>query len=232
MSLRSNFLSAKRVRDAYFGYATSQFRRLLERGRFPDVPDNRREKHARHTMRLLWQGHTLYTTGPDPAPYFEFGQRIMSEPDAASAKALIALYETKFDQARTVLPAEANEGPLEDLLQRIRHRYLDEAISRPAWPPTPKSLGCAPSTFLRSPGTESRRDQQGFRHMGCTAESPRVWCPPWEGWADHACEVPMTYFTVWCSGIVSPVLAFRPGFDPGEELVGFAWVGGKFVVNL
>ncbi len=82
-------------------------------------------------MRLLWQGYELYTTGvlpirvPDPQPYFDFGQRITTEPDAASAAALIAEYEAKFDDAKTVLPDEPNEPPLEDFLQRVRRAYLD-----------------------------------------------------------------------------------------------------------
>lgn len=131
VGLRRNFLSAKRVRDAFFGYATSQFHRLVERGRFQGSLETRREKHARHTMRLLFQGYELYTTGvlpirvPDPKPYFDFGQRITTEPDAASAAALIAEYEAKFDAATTALPDEPNEAPLEDFLQRVRRAYLD-----------------------------------------------------------------------------------------------------------
>jgi hypothetical protein len=131
ISLRQNFLSAERVRDAFFGYATSQFHRLIDRGRFQGSLETRRPKHARHTMRLLWQGYELYATGvlpirvPDPQPYFEFAEKITTEPDAASAAALIAEYEAKFDNARTVLPAEPNEPPLEDFLQRVRRAYLD-----------------------------------------------------------------------------------------------------------
>jgi predicted nucleotidyltransferase len=131
ISLRSNFLATKRVRDAFFGYAVSQFHRLVERGRFQGSLETRREKHARHTMRVLWQGYELYTTGvlpirvPDPERYFEFGRRIMTEPEADSAKALIAEYETKFDAAKTVLPAKADERPIEDFLQRVRRTYLE-----------------------------------------------------------------------------------------------------------
>ncbi|MBF6326551.1 nucleotidyltransferase domain-containing protein [Nocardia cyriacigeorgica] len=129
IGLRSHFLAAERVREAFLGYATSQFRRLLERGRFQGSLETRREKHARHTMRLLWQGYELYTTGvlpirvPDPEPYFEFGRQVVDDPEAECARALIVEYETKFDQARTVLPAEPNEAPLEDFLQRVRRAY-------------------------------------------------------------------------------------------------------------
>lgn len=131
IGLRSHFLSARRVRNAFFGYATQQFHRLIDKGRFQGSLETRREKHARHTMRVLWQGYELYTTGvlpirvPDPDVYFEFGRQVLGDPNAECAKALIAEYETKFDEARTVLPDAPDEAPLEDFLQRVRRRYLD-----------------------------------------------------------------------------------------------------------
>ncbi|WP_309230260.1 DNA polymerase beta superfamily protein [Nocardia sp. SYP-A9097] len=130
IGLRECFLSARRVRNSYFGYATSQFSRLIERGRFAGSLETRREKHARHLMRLLWQGHTLYTTGhlpirvENPERFHDFGRRIAADPDATAARELLAEYETLFDNATTVLP---DEPPLEDLLQRIRRRaYLTD----------------------------------------------------------------------------------------------------------
>lgn len=132
VGLRDRFLSAHRVQDAFFGHATSQFHRLLDRGRFQGSLETRREKHARHTMRVLWQGFELYTTGilpirvPDPDRYFEFGRRILTDPEATAARELLAQYEAKFDGARTVLPEQPDEAPLEDLLQRIRRANLDE----------------------------------------------------------------------------------------------------------
>ncbi|MFC9896474.1 DNA polymerase beta superfamily protein [Nocardia sp. NPDC127579] len=131
VGLRSSFLSAARVRDAYFGYAMAQFRRMLHRREHEGLADPRLAKHARHTMRLLWQGYQLYTTGflpirlPDPAPYFEFGRRLSTEAGADVAKALIAEYEQKFDTATTALPRRADEAPLEDFLQRVRRAHLD-----------------------------------------------------------------------------------------------------------
>ncbi|MFC9995779.1 DNA polymerase beta superfamily protein [Nocardia sp. NPDC127526] len=134
IALRSNFLSAKRVRDAFFGYAMSQFSRLVKRGRFQGSLDTRREKHARHTMRLLVQGLTLYTTGHLPIDMthkrdfiFDFGKTIAADPDAEAAAEILAIYEDAFNDARTALPTEPNEAPLEDLLQRIRRAHLDAA---------------------------------------------------------------------------------------------------------
>ncbi|MFJ4655352.1 DNA polymerase beta superfamily protein [Nocardia sp. NPDC088792] len=130
IGLRGCFLSARLVRESFFGYATSQFHRLVDRGRFQGSLETRREKHARHTMRLLWQGYELYTTGVlpirvvDPDRYFEFGRRITADPEARAARELIAEYETKFETARTVLPEHADEAPLEDFLQRVRRAHL------------------------------------------------------------------------------------------------------------
>ncbi|OZE04348.1 hypothetical protein CH249_25785 [Rhodococcus sp. 05-2255-3B1] len=135
ISLRTHFLSSKRVRDAYFGYATSQFHRLVHRGRFQGSLETRREKHARHTMRLLWQGYELYTTGnlpirvPDPQPFFDFGDSISKDPEAKAASALITEHALKFDAATSALPEQPNEPPLEDFLQRVRRHYLEEIAS-------------------------------------------------------------------------------------------------------
>lgn len=132
VSLRSDFLSATRVRDAFFGYATSQFHRLIDRGGPQGAPATRREKHARHTRRVLWQGYELYTTGvlpirvPDPEAYFEFGRRIAADPEARLAVELIAEYDAKFDAATPALPDQPNEAPLEDFLQRVRRAHLDD----------------------------------------------------------------------------------------------------------
>lgn len=132
VGLRSNFLSRKRVRDAYFGYATSQFHRLVQRGRFQGSLETRREKHARHTMRLLWQGLELYSTGilpikvPDPQPFFDFGNSISNDPEAKAASALITQYALKFDAVTSPLPEHPNEPPIEDFLQRVRRHYYRE----------------------------------------------------------------------------------------------------------
>lgn len=131
VSLRSNFLSANKVRHSYFGYAMAQFRRMLHRRETQGLQDPRLAKHARHTMRLLWQGYELYTTGvlpirlPDPEPYFEFGRQMMEESGDIAAKALIAEYEQKFDSATSALAQRPNEAPLEDFLQRLRRAHLD-----------------------------------------------------------------------------------------------------------
>lgn len=56
VSIRSALLSAKRIRDAYLGYATQQFRKLENRGDGSFSADTRKRtsKHARHLWRLLY----------------------------------------------------------------------------------------------------------------------------------------------------------------------------------
>src|SRR6185312_10434274 len=54
IAIRGAFLSAKRTRDAYLGYATQQFKKLLARGDGSfnsDIPARRASKHARHLKR-------------------------------------------------------------------------------------------------------------------------------------------------------------------------------------
>lgn len=127
IGLRQNFLSRKYVRDAYWGYAESQLKRLVEKGRFGGSLETRREKHARHLMRLLDQGHQLYTTGSltlrvdDPEKYFAFGKSIVGDPSAAAAVQLMLEYQQRFDRAGAgVLPNHATTAPIEALLQEIR----------------------------------------------------------------------------------------------------------------
>ena len=128
VALRSAFLSAKRVRDAYLGYADQQFRKLLSHGRFgSDIPDRRTAKHARHLMRLVDQGHELYTTGrltirlADPQRYLDFGEEVARDPE--SARPFMAAAEERFNQARTCLHDEPAKGAVVSWLRNVRAAY-------------------------------------------------------------------------------------------------------------
>jgi hypothetical protein len=91
IGLREAFLSRKRVRDAYLGYATQQFRKLQARGdgTFGSDVRNRSEKHARHLLRLLQQGTALHRTGrlelrvEDPDALRATASAIVHDPYAA-----------------------------------------------------------------------------------------------------------------------------------------------------
>jgi predicted nucleotidyltransferase len=130
IGIRSAFLSAPRVRDAYLGYAMSQFQRLDRRrdGTFSSDRRRRTSKHARHLLRLLDQGLRLYTTGElvvrleDPAHYLDFGESVAADPE--QAKPALARAEAEFDAARPALPEHPNESIVESWLLSVRQRYL------------------------------------------------------------------------------------------------------------
>ncbi|MCQ9178935.1 nucleotidyltransferase domain-containing protein [Streptomyces sp. IBSBF 2953] len=132
--IRSAFLSAQRVRDAYLGYATQQFRRLESRGDGSFSADTRKRtaKHARHLKRLCHQGLELYTTGrltvrvEDPETYHAFGERVAA--DAAAARPLLADYETAFDTNRSALPDRPDEAAVELWLRRVRAHFYESPV--------------------------------------------------------------------------------------------------------
>lgn len=130
IGLRSAFLSAKRTRDTYLGYATQQFKKLLTRGDGSfdsDIPARRASKHARHLMRLVDQGFELYTTGnlrirlENPQKYLDFGEAVAANPQAAVP--FMAAAEDRFNAAKTVLPDEPRTAVVQAWLNRVRAEY-------------------------------------------------------------------------------------------------------------
>lgn len=130
IALRTALLSASRVRAAYLGYATQQFKRLPVRdgGRLSAVVRRRTAKHARHLKRLCRQGFELYATGrltirvEDPDAYHRFGEQVADDPSVALV--LLRRYEDAFDGTRSVLPKEPDEPAVEAWLRRVRaHHY-------------------------------------------------------------------------------------------------------------
>ncbi|MBD3004740.1 DNA polymerase beta superfamily protein [Streptomyces sp. 5-10] len=128
LSIRTAFLSAQRVRDAYLGYAASQFKRLRDRsdGSFSSGTRKRTEKHARHLVRLLQQGVQLYSTGQltvrldDPDAVRRMGSDIAEHP--VRGEELIATTGRAFD-GKTVLPEQADVKTVEAWLQKVRAHY-------------------------------------------------------------------------------------------------------------
>ena len=134
ISLRMRFLSAVRVRNAYLGYATQQFRKLVDRGgTFSSDTSKRTEKHARHLKRLCWQGMTLYLSGylpikvDDPEEYREFGRRVAERPEYAAE--MISRYEDGFNQTMSVLPESPDESIAEEWLIKVRAKHYTEAYA-------------------------------------------------------------------------------------------------------
>ncbi|MEU6022301.1 nucleotidyltransferase domain-containing protein [Micromonospora sp. NPDC047134] len=131
IGIRSAFLSAPRVREAYLGYAAQQFRKLESRGDGTFSSDTRRRtaKHARHLARLVHQGRLLYATGvleirlADPGWFRDFGDRVAGGA-LAEARALLAEAESDLDRIRTPLPDRPDEQTVERWLLDVRAAHL------------------------------------------------------------------------------------------------------------
>ncbi|MET7651386.1 nucleotidyltransferase domain-containing protein [Streptomyces sp. NPDC005486] len=137
IGLRETLLSARRVRDAYLGYAAQQFRKLQNRSEGPlgaDTP-KRTAKHARHLKRLCTQGYELYATGrlsirvDDPESYHAFGEQVAAEPEAALP--LLRRFEEAFARTRSVLPEHPEEAAADAWLRRVRRRFYTAAQATP-----------------------------------------------------------------------------------------------------
>lgn len=145
VSIREKFLSAPRVRDAYLGYATQQFRRLSNSGRFPDVPVARIEKHARHLLRLVEQGTHLWVTGklelkvPDPQRVFDFGTRVGAG-DIEAAEWVIKRAEETFQTCATVLPAAPDRAAVQGWLHDVRAAHYFRGPATPEPKPVPPTV--------------------------------------------------------------------------------------------
>jgi predicted nucleotidyltransferase len=135
IGIRAAFLSARRVRDAYLGYASRQFRKLENRGDGAFSADTRRRtaKHARHLARLVHQGRELYATGrlrirlDDPGWYHHFGDRVAAG-DVEPARRLLAEAEADLNRIRTPLPDRPDEATVERWLRGVRAAYYTPAV--------------------------------------------------------------------------------------------------------
>jgi uncharacterized protein len=132
ISIRGAFISAKGVRDSYYGYALAQFKRLEETGEFQSKQRSRSAKHARHMLRLLDQGLELYTTGKltiklaNPNWYREQGDLIAA--DKGLALPILETVKAKFDAATSVLPERPAEETVERWLRRVRARFYPSVL--------------------------------------------------------------------------------------------------------
>jgi uncharacterized protein len=134
IEIRQSLLGARRVRDAYLGYATAQFKRLRDRGTtFSSDTQARTAKHARHLLRLIANGTQLYLTGhldvrlANPEHYLEFGQLVVNDPEKGVRYAQNALdmASATLDAATSPLPETPDSAPAEAWLRRVRRQLLD-----------------------------------------------------------------------------------------------------------
>lgn len=137
IKIRLAFLSAPRVRNAYLGYATQQFRRLRDRGDGSFSADTRKRtaKHARHLARLLRQGWGLYRYGSlrlqvaDPNFYHAFGEQVASG-DLELAERTLGEYEHYFDMNKSPLPDKPDTYAVDWWLTQVRLTHLTATLPR------------------------------------------------------------------------------------------------------
>jgi uncharacterized protein len=134
MELRRSLLGARAVRNAYLGYATSQFKKMAHRGdgKFSSDTRNRVAKHARHLMRLLTQGTHLFVQGEmqvrleNPQEYHDFGELVESDPERGLtlARLKLATCEGIFDEWTSALPDEPDPARAQEFLINVRKYFL------------------------------------------------------------------------------------------------------------
>jgi predicted nucleotidyltransferase len=134
ISMRRAFLTARGVRNAYLGYAESQFKKLVARGdgTFSSDTRNRSLKHARHLYRLANQGLELYKTGDlsvrvqDRDAVFAFAEQAIEHPLAAQN--WLEEIGRRFDEAKPALPEKPDRDRIEAWLRRTRVKELLAAM--------------------------------------------------------------------------------------------------------
>jgi hypothetical protein len=108
------------------GYAQQQFMKLVDRGDGSFSADTRKrtEKHARHLLRLCWQGLTLYQSGylpiqvENPQEYHDFGRHVAEDP--LWAEGTLNNYEDAFNHTTSVLPESPDEAAVDAWLRGVR----------------------------------------------------------------------------------------------------------------
>lgn len=143
VAIRQKFLSKRGVRNAYLGYATAQFKRLVNRedGTFSSDTRLRTAKHARHIWRLLWQAQELHTfatltvrLNPDRvAQCRAFGETVATDREEGLELAgrMLKVTEVMMDTTDGRLPEHADTAEVELYLRQVRLHWLKSADDVP-----------------------------------------------------------------------------------------------------
>lgn len=129
INVRDSFLSARRVRDAYFGYATQQFTRMQRRDASDLDSRTKVAKHARHLYRLLSQGLELYIDGTltvrleNPDLTVEFGEEVAAG-NYDLAKHLLDAANEAMNVCGSTLPEKPATHIVEMWLLAVRLGHL------------------------------------------------------------------------------------------------------------
>jgi hypothetical protein len=136
VGIRTAFLSRERVRRAYLGYVDAQWRKIMlrEPGEDEGKRRARESKHARHLLRLAWQGLHLYRTGElvvrvsDPDGLRAFGYRV-ADGDRDELNRVMTDVVGWFNAPRQnpVLPAEPDAAAAAAWLRDVRRAFTPDA---------------------------------------------------------------------------------------------------------
>jgi predicted nucleotidyltransferase len=124
---REAFLSQK-VRQTYGGYATQQYKRLVQREQagmvgFGPKTSKRREKHARHLARLLLQGQQLLTEGTLTVKLSKAQRKIVRAAEKLSTEDLGKFFADEMahmDEIKSSLPEEPDYELVNYILLEMR----------------------------------------------------------------------------------------------------------------
>jgi len=130
VGLREHFLSAPAVASGYLTNTEWAVKKIMKRHAVADSGfDIRNPKSARHVLRLLQSGLSLYTDGHLPlrvrnrGEIFDFGHSVGILGDMDLLQDTLHSYEERFAATRSPLPEEPDTAKLSDWLRNVR---LDE----------------------------------------------------------------------------------------------------------
>jgi len=130
VGLREHFLSAPAVASGYLTNTEREVKKIVKRHHVADSGfDIRNPKSARHVLRLLQSGLSLYTDGHLPlrvrnrGEIFDFGHSVGILGDMDLLQDTLHSYEDRFAATRSPLPEEPDTAKLSDWLRNVR---LDE----------------------------------------------------------------------------------------------------------
>jgi predicted nucleotidyltransferase len=113
--------------NSYGGYALSQARDLNRRGHYGNGRSNRKEKHTRHLVRLMWQGEQLLTTGKLTVRLTEQQRAECFRMQEKSSNEIVSWFDAQlnhFNSLKSVLPDKPDVDAIDRLLVEIRHENM------------------------------------------------------------------------------------------------------------
>ena len=119
---RDAFLSKKRIKDAYLGYALQQVKRKYRNA--SDITEYRAGKHVRHTWRLCKQYEQLATTGTLQPRLTDEERRECFKFQEKSYNEVLDWFleeDKRLSELDSVLPEQPDLSRINQLLESVRY---------------------------------------------------------------------------------------------------------------